>query len=304
MNNTTTAAPATFTIGGDLVIRRLAFGSMRLTGTGNWGEPDDRDRALRVLRDAVDLGVNLIDTSDAYGPQVAEEMIRDALYPYPDDLVIATKGGLLRMGPWKYGLCGHPDYMRQSIELSLRRLKVDRIDVYQVHRFDPAVPMEDTLGALVEAQQEGRIRHIGLSELPLDQLEKAREIADIVSVQSMFNISERRGWTGDSEAVLRYCEEHGIAFLPWGPLGEGGIKNPDPELVEIAESVGATPSQLALAWLLHASPAIVPIPGTSSPEHLAENLGARDIRLSSELVERLDALGRRLQPAQQPGRPD
>lgn len=284
-------APATFSIGAQLTVRRLGFGSMRLTGPGNWGRPEDVEGAKNLLRRAVELGVNLIDTADAYGPHTAEELIREALYPYPDDLVIATKGGLTRQGPNRYADCGRPEYLRQCIEMSLRRLGREQIDLYQLHRVDSQVPIEDSIGALKEAQDEGRIRFIGLSEVSIDELRRAQKVAKIDSVQNLYNLGDRAGWKGDSEAILQLCEAEGIAFLPWAPLDRSALSAEDTTLAHLAKERNVTPSQLALAWLLHRSPNIIPIPGTSNQKHLEENLGAAAIRLSAEECQLLNDWG-------------
>ncbi|GAA2104456.1 aldo/keto reductase [Actinomadura alba] len=285
----TTGRPATasgeFALGGDLRVNRLGFGAMRITGPGIWGEPADRDEALRVLRRAVDLGINLIDTADSYGPYVSEELIAEALHPYPADLVIATKGGLVRPAPgvpWE--AVGRPPYLRQCVEMSLRRLRLERIDLYQLHRPDPLVPLEDQVGVLRDLQAEGKIRHIGLSNVDTDQLEQARAIVDIVSVQNRFNITTR-----DSEPVLEHCEQHGIGFIPWFPLAAGETAEAGP-LAETAARHEVTPAQAALAWLLHRSPVMLPIPGTSRVAHLEENAAAALISLNTDEVEQLSAL--------------
>jgi pyridoxine 4-dehydrogenase len=278
----------TLLLGGDLPVARLGFGAMRLTGPGNWGYPADRAGTIALLRRAVDLGVTLIDTSDAYGPFVSEELIAEALHPYPDDLVIATKGGVTRQGPNLYADCGRPEYLRQCIEMSLRRLKLERIDLYQLHRIDPQVPLEESIGALARAREEGRIRHIGLSEVTFDQLIRAQAIAPIASVQNLYNLSDRCGWYGDSERLVEHCTGQRIAFLPWAPLDRAVLARPDHPLAAIARRIGATPGQLALAWLLHRSPCIAPIPGTSSILHLEENLAAWDVPMSEALMAELD----------------
>jgi len=269
------AASGVFKIGGDLPVHRLGFGAMRITGPGVWGEPKDPAEARRVLRRAVDLGVNLIDTADSYGPEVSERLIAEALHPYPRGLVIATKGGLTRSGPGQWAPVGRPEYIRQCVELSLRRLKVDRIDLYQLHRIDPKVPASETLGALKELQAAGKIRHIGLSEVSVDEIKRAKRTVAIVSVQNLYNLGNRQ-----SEAVLDYCTEHGLGFIPWFPLAAGAMARPGGKLDQAAKLHGATVSQLALAWLLQRSPVIVPIPGTSSVAHLVENVGAAGVELS------------------------
>jgi pyridoxine 4-dehydrogenase len=274
-------ASGTFSIGGDLTVNRLGFGAMRLTGQGVWGPPDDRDECIRVLRRAVELGVNFIDTANSYGPYVSEELIREALHPY-DGVVIATKAGLLRTGPDVWPVLGYPAYLRQECEMSLRRLGVDAIDLFQLHRIDNKFPAEDQIGELVALQQEGKIRHIGLSEVNVDQLEAAQKIATIVSVQNMYNITAR-----SAEPVLEACEAQGVGFVPWFPLAAGPLAAPGGPLQRIAENHHATPSQLALAWLLKRSPVMLPIPGTSKVAHLEENVAAAEIELSDEEFETL-----------------
>ena len=259
---------------------------MRLTGKGVWGPPVDRDEAVRVLRRAVELGVNFIDTADSYGPYVSEEIIREALYPYPDGLVIATKAGLLRTGPDEWSSLGFPDYLRQEAEMSLRRLGVERIDLFQLHRIDSKFPAEDQLGELVALQREGKIRHIGLSEVTVDHLEAAQKFATIVSVQNMYNVTVRT-----AEPLLDAVTAQGIGFIPWFPLAAGPLAAPGGPLQRIADDHHATPSQLALAWLLKRSPVMLPIPGTSSVAHLEENVAAAEIRLSDDEFETLSNAG-------------
>jgi aryl-alcohol dehydrogenase-like predicted oxidoreductase len=263
---------STFTLGGTTVVNRLGFGAMRLTGPGVWGPPHDHDESIRVLRRAVELGVNFIDTADSYGPFVSEELIREALHPYPDDLVIATKGGFTRAGPNDWRVLGRPEYLRQQCELSLRHLGLERIELYQLHRIDPTVPLDDQLGELVLLQDEGKIRHIGLSEVSVDELEAAQRIATIVSVQNLYNLANRQ-----AEPVLDRCEAAEIAFIPWFPLATGRLTEAGGPLAELA-----SPAQLALAWLLARSPLMLPIPGTSSVAHLEENMGAAEVRLTDE----------------------
>jgi pyridoxine 4-dehydrogenase len=274
-----------FSIGGDLTVNRLGFGAMRLTGRGVWGPPDDRDECIRVLRRAVELGVNFIDTANSYGPYVSEELICEALHPY-DGVVIATKAGLLRTGPDVWPVLGYPDYLRQECEMSLRRLGVDTIDLFQLHRIDNKFPAEDQIGELVALQQEGKIRHIGLSEVDVDQLEAAQKTATIVSVQNMYNITVR-----SAEPVLEACEAQGTGFIPWFPLAAGPLAAPGGPLQRIADNHHATPSQLALAWLLKRSPVMLPIPGTSKVAHLEENVAAAEIELSDEEFETLSKAG-------------
>jgi aryl-alcohol dehydrogenase-like predicted oxidoreductase len=278
---TTTTQPAaasgTFDIGGDLPVHRLGYGVMQLPGPGVWGESRDHDGAIRVLRRTVELGITLIDTADAYGPFVADHLIREALHPYADDLVIATKVGFTRQGPNRWTAVGRPEYLRQQVELSLRHLGLDRIDLLQLHRIDPEVSLEDQLGELAALQSEGKIRHIGLSEVTVDELEAARAIVDIASVQNRYNLADR-----ESEAVLDHAEANGIAFIPWFPLATGKLAKPGGPLDEAAKRHDASPSQLALAWLLRRSPVILPIPGTSSVEHLDDNTAAALIELSDD----------------------
>jgi pyridoxine 4-dehydrogenase len=272
------------TLGGDLQVRRLGFGAMRITGPGIWGPPADPEGAKRLLRRVVELGVNLIDTADSYGPAVSEELIADALHPYPDDLVIATKGGLRRTGPAEWPVDARPERLKQCCEDSLRRLRLDRTDLYQLHRPDPKVPLAESLGALRELQEEGKVRHIGVSNFSLKQLSEARELVDVVSVQNQYNVTDRR-----SEDVLEACAAEGIAFIPWFPLATGDLARPGGPLDEIAREHDATPGQVALAWLLGHSPVMLPIPGTSSVEHLEENVQATRIELSEEELERIAA---------------
>ncbi|MDG5486765.1 aldo/keto reductase [Mycolicibacterium gadium] len=276
----------TFTIGGDLTVNRLGFGAMRLTGKGVWGPPDDRDECIRVLRRLVELGVNFIDTADSYGPYVSEELIKEALHPYPDGLVVATKAGLLRTGPDEWPVLGFPAYLRQECEMSLRRLGVDTIDLFQLHRIDDKFPAEDQVGELVKLQQEGKIRHIGLSEVNVDQLAAAQKVATIDSVQNMYNLTVR-----SAEPVLEACESQNIGFIPWFPLAAGPLAAADGPLQRIAADHDATASQLALAWLLKRSPVMLPIPGTSKVAHLEENVAAAGIDLSGEEFETLSNAG-------------
>jgi pyridoxine 4-dehydrogenase len=275
MSTPNAAASGTFSLGGDLPIHRLGFGAMRITGPGIWGEPKDRDEAKRVLKRLPDLGVNFIDTADAYGPEVSENLIAEALHPYPAGLVIATKGGFTRQGPNKWAIVGRPEYLRQCVELSLRRLKLERIELYQLHRIDPQVPVEDSLGELKKMQQEGKIRHIGLSEVSVKEIERAQKTVAIVSVQNKYNIADRT-----HEAVLQFCEKQGLGFIPWFPMEQGKLNKPGSVLEQAAKLHKATTAQLALAWLLHHSPVLLPIPGTSSVKHLEENVAAAEIKLS------------------------
>jgi pyridoxine 4-dehydrogenase len=275
-------ASGTFTLGGDLAVNRLGFGAMRLTGKGVWGPPSDPEECIRVLRRAVDLGVNFIDTADSYGPYVSERLIRKALHPYPEGLVVATKAGLLRTGPDEWPVLGYPAYLRQECEMSLRRLRVDTIDLFQLHRIDTKFPAEDQIGELVKLQQEGKIRHIGLSEVNVEQLAAAQKVAPIVSVQNMYNLSMRA-----AEPLLDKVTAEGIGFIPWFPLAAGPLAAADGPLQRIAADHHASPSQLALAWLLKRSPVMLPIPGTSKVAHLEENVAAAEIELSDEEFETL-----------------
>jgi pyridoxine 4-dehydrogenase len=275
----------TFEIGGDLEVRRLGFGAMRITGPGIWGPPDDPEDAKRVLRRVVELGVNLIDTADSYGPEVSENLIADALHPYPEGLVIATKGGLRRSGPGQWPRDGRPERLREACEGSLRRLRLERIDLYQLHSPDPQVPLEDSLGALRELQEEGKIRHIGVSNVSGEELERARAVVDVVTVQNRYNLIDRH-----SESVLETCERDGIGFIPWFPLATGDLARPRGPLDELARRHDAAPAQLALAWLLARSPVMLPIPGTASVEHLEDDVAAAEIRLEPDEVERLAAV--------------
>jgi pyridoxine 4-dehydrogenase len=274
----------TFTIGGDLEVRRLGFGAMRITGDGIWGPPDDPDDARRVLRRVVELGINLIDTADSYGPEVSENLIAEALHPYPDGLVIATKGGLRRSGPGQWPRDGRPERLKECCEGSLRRLRLERIDLYQLHAPDPQVPLEDSLGALKELQEEGKIRHVGVSNVSRSEFDRARSVVDVVTVQNRYNLTERH-----SEDVLDACERDGIGFIPWFPLATGDLAHPGGPLDELARSHDATAGQLALAWLLARSPVMLPIPGTGSVAHLEENVAAADLELAPGEVERLAA---------------
>ncbi len=271
------AASGTFTLGGDLTVNRLGFGAMRITGPGIWGEPKDPAEARRVLKRLVEIGVNFIDTADSYGPEVSEALIAEALAPYPNGLVIATKGGLTRQGPDQWLPVGRPEYLRQCVEMSLRRLKTDTIDLYQLHRIDPKVPAEETLGALKDLQAQGKIRHIGLSEVSVEELEHAQTIVDIVSVQNLYNLSDRK-----AEALLDHCTEKNIGFIPWFPVAAGDLARPGGVLDEAAKKHDATVAQLALAWLLKRSPVMLPIPGTSSVAHLEENVAAASLQLTDE----------------------
>ena len=288
MANASASASGTFDIGGDLPVHRLGYGTMRLVGEGAWGEPGHPDEARRVLRRAVELGVTLIDTADAYGPEIAERLICEALHPYPSGVIIATKGGITRQGPAKTEYVGRAGYLVQCVEMSLRRLKLERIELYQLHRIDPRTPLEESLGALRQMQEQGKIRHIGLSEVTPAEIEEAEKIVPIVSVQNRYSLSDRR-----HEQTLDWCEQRGIAFLPWYPMAAGKLLKPDHPasrvLGQIAERHGATPAQLSLAWLLHRSPVMLPIPGTSQVQHLEENVAAGSLEIGLEEWAELEA---------------
>ncbi len=279
MSPLSASASGTFLIGGDLPVHRLGYGTMRLVGEGAWGEPSDPGEALRVLRRAVDLGVTLIDTADAYGPEIAERLIAEALYPYPAGLVIATKGGITRQGPAKTEYVGRAGYLIQCVEMSLRRLKLERIDLYQFHRIDPRTPLEESLDALKQMQQQGKIRHIGLSEVTPVEIEQARKIVPIVTVQNRYSLADRR-----HEETLKWCEQQGIGFLPWYPIAGGKLLKTDQPstsgLAEIAARNSISVPQLSIAWLLRRSPVMLPIPGTSKVSHLEENIAAAGLNLS------------------------
>jgi pyridoxine 4-dehydrogenase len=276
-----------FLIGGDLRVARLGFGAMRITGDGIWGEPADRAESVRVLRRAVELGINFIDTADSYGPVVSEEIIAEALYPYPAGLVIATKGGFDRPGPNVWVENGSPEHLRSACEGSLRRLRLDRIDLYQLHRIDPKVPAEDQLGALKDLQAQGKVKHIGLSEVSVRQIQHARAIVPIVSVQNRYSVADR-----GSEDVLEYCEKENMGFIPWFPLAAGRVSGRNSPIGQVAAKLKATPSQLALAWLLARSPVMLPIPGTSSVAHLEENVAAVGLKIDASEMQELDSLAR------------
>jgi aryl-alcohol dehydrogenase-like predicted oxidoreductase len=274
------AASGTFQIGGDLPVHRLGYGAMRITGPGIWGPPANPEEARRVLRRAVELGVNFIDTADSYGPAVSEPLIREALHPYPKDLVIATKGGLTRQGPDRWAPVGRPEYLQQQVEMSLRFLGVDRIDLYQLHRIDPKVPVEESLGVLKDLQKQGKIRHIGLSEVSPAEIERARKTVEIVTVQNRYNLSDRA-----HEKTLEYCEKHKLGFIPWFPVAAGQLAKPGGQgspLDTLAKRHGVTVAQLSLAWLLHRSSVMLPIPGTSSVAHLEENIASATLSLPEE----------------------
>ncbi len=286
MTPTTTVQHSdTFRIGGDLEVHRLGYGAMQITGDGVWGPPKDHEGALAVLRAAIEGGVDFIDTADSYGPVVSEQLIAEALHPYPEGLTIATKAGFTRTGPGEWVEVGRPAYLKQQVELSLRNLRVDRIDLIQLHRVDPEVPLEDQVGAFVELQEQGKVRHIGLSEVSVEQLVQARAVTEIASVQNLYNLTNRQ-----SQDVLDYATRENIAFIPWFPIATGDLAAPDSPVADIARELDASPSQVALAWLLAISPVVLPIPGTKSVDHLRENLGAASLELSTDDLERLTAL--------------
>jgi aryl-alcohol dehydrogenase-like predicted oxidoreductase len=275
-------ADSMFKIGGDLPVNRLGFGAMRLTGAGIWGWPPDRTEARKVLRRAVELGVNLIDTADAYGPETNELLIAEALHPYPKGLVIATKGGNTRPGPGQWVPNGRPEYLKQCVDGSLKRLRLERLDLWQLHRVDPKVPMEDSLGAIKEMRDAGKIRHVGLSEVGPEEIERARKIVPIATVQNRYNISDRK-W----DNALKYCEKEGLGFMPWSPVG-GGRSLKDNAVEAVAKEQNVSVYQVAIAWLLHRSPVMLPIPGTSSVAHLEDNVAAGKLRLSEAQLKTLD----------------
>ena len=283
MTASTRPVPAggTYALGGDLSVSRLGYGAMRITGKGIWGPPADPEAAKQVLRRAVELGVDFIDTADSYGPYVSEDLIREALHPY-DGVVIATKGGLTRNGPDSWEQLARPEYLRQCVEMSLRRLGVEQIDLWQLHRIDAQVPLEESLGAVKELQDAGKIKHLGLSEVSVDEIEQARKVVEVVSVQNLYNLGNRQ-----AEDVLQHCEREGIAFIPWFPVAAGKLARPGGLLDEMAKEHEATHAQLALAWLLRRSPVMLPIPGTGSVEHLEENCGAAQVQLTDEEYESL-----------------
>jgi aryl-alcohol dehydrogenase-like predicted oxidoreductase len=269
------SASGAFAIGGDLTVNRLGYGAMRITGRGIWGEPANPEEAKRVLKRAVELGVNFIDTADSYGPDVSERLIGEALFPYAAGVVVATKAGLTRPGPDQWLPVGRPEYLQQQVEMSLRRLKVDRLDLWQLHRIDPQVPVEESLGVIKRLQEQGKIRHVGLSEVKPHEIDQARKVIEIVSVQNLYNLGDRT-----HEDVVDYCTKHKLAFIPWFPVAAGKLAQPGGKLDAAATAHGATVSQLSLAWLLHRSPVILPIPGTSSVAHLEENVAAAGVQLS------------------------
>jgi aryl-alcohol dehydrogenase-like predicted oxidoreductase len=280
-------ASGTFAIGGDMPVYRLGYGAMRITGKGIWGEPKDPEEAKKVLRRAVELGVNFIDTADSYGPEVSERLIGEALAPYPRGVVIATKAGLTRQGPDKWLPVGRPEYLQQQVEMSLRRLKTERIDLWQLHRIDPKVPVEESLGVIKLLQEQGKIRHVGLSEVKPHEIDQARKVIEIVSVQNQYNIGDRR-----HEDVVEYCTKHNIGFIPWFPVAAGKLAQAGGKLDEVARRHGATVSQLSLAWLLHRSPVVLPIPGTSSVEHLEENVAAAEVSLSATELQEIEGVAK------------
>lgn len=283
MTTPNAAHSGTVSIAKDLTVNRLGFGAMRITGEGVWADPEDPAECKRVLKRLLDLNVNFIDTADAYGPEVSENLIAEALHPYPQGLVIATKGGLTRQGPNKWAPVARAEYLRQCVEMSLRRLKVERIDLYQLHRFDPKVPVEESLGELKKMQEEGKIRHIGLSETTVADIQRAQKIVDVVSVQNKYNITDRA-----YEDVVEYCEENKIVFIPWFPLAAGELTKPGGVLNKIAQAHNASTSQVAIAWLLRRSPVMLPIPGTSKVKHLEENVATADLKLSDAEWESLE----------------
>ncbi|HJP63732.1 MAG TPA: aldo/keto reductase [Mucilaginibacter sp.] len=274
----------TFTIGGDLTVNRVGYGAMRITGKGIWGPPENKDEAIRVLKRAVELGVNFIDTADSYGPYISEELIAEALYPYPAGLVIATKGGLTRTGPDQWPVNAHPDHLKEALDGSLKRLRLDRIDLYQLHRIDPKVSAEQTFEFLKNAQREGKIKHIGLSEVGVNDIKKAQHYFEVVSVQNKYSVDNR-----DWEPVLEYCRENNIAFIPWFPLSAGNV-DAEEKIKQVANKHNATAHQVALSWLLHHADNILLIPGTSSVEHLEENMKAQNVELSSGDMEILNGI--------------
>jgi aryl-alcohol dehydrogenase-like predicted oxidoreductase len=282
---TTATSTLTFDLGGDLTVHRLGYGAMQLPGPGVWGEPADRAAAVRVVQAAVEQGVDFIDTADSYGPLVSEQIIAEALHPYPESLVIGTKAGLTRTGPGVWVPVGRPAYLKQQVELSLRHLGLERIDLIQLHRIDPDVPLADQLGAFAELKEQGKVRHVGVSEVSVEELQTAREITEIASVQNLYNLTNRQ-----SADVLDYATAEGIAFIPWFPIATGDLAKPDSPVAAVAEELDATPSQVALAWLLQKSPVILPIPGTKSVEHLTENMAAAQLTLSDDDMAKLDAL--------------
>jgi len=295
MRSDRTPLGGSFVFGDGCVVGRLGYGTMQLPGPGVWGEPLDHDEAIRVLRRAVEGGVTLIDTADVYGPEVAERLIAEALYPYPDDLVVATKAGMTRSGPNRWGIDGRPEHLRAQAERSLHLLRLDRIELFQLHRIDPAVPLADQLGALRSLQDDGKIGRIGLSEVSVTEIAAARLIVPIATVQNRYNLSDRR-----AEDVLQYCEHEGIGFIPWFPMATGHLTQPNGPLARIAAELGASSAQLALAWLLQHSPVLLPIPGTSNVAHLNENLAAAHLALTHDVISRIDVSSERLDKKRKP----
>jgi pyridoxine 4-dehydrogenase len=281
--DTLVGASGTFPLG-DKTVHRLGFGAMRLTGPGIWGEPKDRPEAIRTLRRAIELGIDFIDTADSYGPYVSEELIREALHPYPANLLIATKAGLVRTGPDAWVPVGRPEYLRQEAEMSLRRLGVERLDLFQLHRIDPKVPQEEQFGLLADLVREGKVGAVGLSEASVKEVQAARKVVEVASVQNLYNVANRQ-----SEAVLQYCEAEGLGFIPWFPIAAGELARPGGPVDRVVKAVGASPSQVALAWLLKRSPVMLPIPGTSSVRHLEENCAAANVELTDEQMKSLSA---------------
>ncbi|MBS0364172.1 MAG: aldo/keto reductase [Proteobacteria bacterium] len=284
--NSSAAASGTFRIGGDIAVHRLGFGAMRVTGKGIWGEPEDRDEAIRTLKRLPDLGVNFVDTADSYGPFVSEDLIAEALYPY-GDILIATKGGLTRHGPNVWAPVGRPEYLRQCVLMSLRRLKVDQIGLWQLHRIDPKVPRDEQFGVIADMLKEGLIRHAGLSEVSVEEIEAARKVFPVATVQNRYNLIDR-----GSEKVLDHCEAQGIGFIPWFPLAAGDLARPGTAMDSVVHKANATPSQVALAWVLKRSPVMLPIPGTGKVAHLEDNVAAAGIELTDEDFRALDAQAR------------
>jgi aryl-alcohol dehydrogenase-like predicted oxidoreductase len=297
MTTINAAVSGTFRIGGDLEVNRLGFGAMRVTGPGIWGEPEDPKEARRTVARVPELGINFIDTADSYGPHVSEDLLAEVLAPYKKGLVIATKGGLTRHGPNSWPMCGRPEYLKQCALLSLRRLKLERIDLWQLHRIDPKVPRDEQFGAIAEMQREGLIRHVGLSEVSVEEIQAASKFFKVTTVQNLYNLVNRH-----SEAVLEHCEKNGIGFIPWYPLGGGPLAKEGGLLDTLARKLGATPSQVALAWVLKRSPVMLPIPGTGKVKHLEENTAAANVKLSDEDFRALDTQGKEAWRAQQGGR--
>jgi len=288
MTSINAARSGTFRIGGDLEVNRLGFGAMRITGNGIWGDPEDPTEARRTLRRLPELGINFIDTADSYGPHVSEDLIAAELAPYKQGLVVATKAGLTRHGPEIWIPCGRPEYLRQCVLMSLRRLKQERLDLWQLHRIDSKVPRDEQFGVIAQMQKEGLIRHVGLSEVNVEEIQAAAKFFPVATVQNLYNLVNRQ-----SETVLEYCEQHGIGFIPWYPLAAGKLSEPGGAVAEVAQRIGAAPSQVALAWVLQRSPVMLPIPGTGKVKHLEENTAAAALRLSEQDFRALDAAGRR-----------